>query len=857
LLGSSLFAQNSVRTDFTIHVYADAIYGDDARALALNPSSSGAKKPLMAHSNQSNTPVNGYLQQMPYSFKTVTAAISWITSNGFASGAWKNPQTNRYIRKIVIHCLPGLYGPIDPNKTTEIDGASGLPWNGEKFPLLLPNNVSIQGTSALDTVFDGRGSERASWKQALIVAKDPSVAGQDVFLGDFIDGLTLRGARGDNGSHPAPAGAAIYIEAANGFDNRLNVTNCFIVDNTVGVALGAVTPENHVMSPAIINNTFVGNDVGIWSGQPVPNILPNSRKAFPRILNNIIDTKGGISAFEGVITDDLAITIGTGSYRIFQAWDGPKGTPTPTYGRANLGSMGVPGGWPVTVATGTPIVPLSVLGTAVDIQPFTNAGNTSPHGILFIRDLLDAGIPGVSNYSSHDFRIAPHVGTSASSPPTTRSPFVNAGSRQSYATSGILWGNGQNLIGNPGLTTGIATSTSQPNSEFASLNGWDFDAEGFGNPRIFDPSVPGQAPWPLGFNNALIDLGADEMGQLIMAGFIPSTRVFSKNVPNAGVVDHTGIYFVQEPNLSLTRPVYTGKLGVSYPNAIPPLNNHWFQQVQTNPNPFPTGSNYTAGVKDRTVRIRLADPAFQAGNIITINEFMRNLICDFSPHLIMDAHPEWPNWFDNTFSYWSPVQKVGIYSSTSWFDSPDEPLTTTSNSFVSPDNWNLYYNPYGPTGGNNRELSAILSGHLNPPATWDPNASGGFPVASFLWPGVGTPGFTSPPYYNVNTYATDQWGLGDVTNVSAPYRIADHAPNTNWDGFRYNCEVQFPENLTWSNLQTFLVSNTDGEAALSSKAEARRVRYFEKLTSTIVSKKAYFKAIQGSQDWLKKKAGKK
>ncbi len=809
----------------------------------------------MAHQSQVNTPIGGYLQQMPYSFKTVTAAISWINANGFAAGNWKNPQTNRVIRKIVIHCLPGLYGPITPGLNQEIEPTSGLPWNGETFPILLPNNVSLQGTSSLDTIFDGRGKERDAWKQALVIAADPSSQGMDVFQDDFVDGFTFRGALGNSTTHTAPAGAGIYIESKNGFSNRLIVTNCFFVENMVGVAIGAVTPENKAISPLIMNNTFVGNDVGIWSGQPVPNNVANQRKAFPRVLNNIIDSKGGISCFEGVSLDDLAIKTSSNGYMVFQAWDGPKGNPTPSYGRANLGSFGTPSGWPVTLVINPPTVPLSKLGTALDIQGYTHAGSTNPHGILYLRDLLDAGIPGVTNYSPHDFRISPYVSTSPQTAPSTRSPFVNGGSLETYSTSGILWGNLQNLAGPAGLSTGVATSTSQPNSEFAELNGGDFDCEGFGNPRVFDPSVPGKTPWPSGFNGSLIDLGADEMGQLIFAGYIPNTRIFSKNVPNAGVSDHTEIFFVQEPNQTFTRPVYTGKLGVSYPNATPPLNLNWFQQVQNNPNPFPAGSNFTGGVNDSTVRYALAVQG--GGNIILLNGFLRNLVCDFSPHLIMDAHPEWPQWFDNTFQYYLQIkQKVGVYSSSSWFDSPDEPLTKTSSNYVSPDNWNLYYNPYGPTGGNNRPLSALLYGHLNPPATWDPNASGGFPVASYLWPGVATPGFTTPPYYNVNNYATDQWGLGDVSGVSAPYRVADHAPNTNWDGFRYNCEVQFPSTGFWSNLQSFLVANGDALQAASSKSEARRAKYFEKPASTQVSKKAYQKAVEGSRSWMKKKSGK-
>ena len=832
----------------------DPINGDDAQALANNPSATGPKRPLMPHST-SNTPIHGFLQQIPYSFKTVTAAINWIKTFGIHQQPWPYPNSNRKIRKAVIHCLPGLYGPaLYPG---EIDPRSGLPWNNETFPLVLPNNVSIQGTSSLDTIFDAR--KEAGYRTGIITAHNGQTANEE-YDRDFIDGITLRGAASDP-EHLPPSGAAIYISSTSE-ENLLVVTNCFLVENEVGIAIGAGTPEEpSPISPRIFNNTFAENGIGIWSGYLVGgSIFTHKGIATPLLLNNVFDTKNGASAFEGISIDSLAVQLTTGSnpWHIFEAWDGPKGGTTPSWGRANYLTGGY-GFWPATTILGSqqvPPVPNATLGTAIDIQPYTNAGSSQPHGILFIRDLLDAGIPATS-YSPNDFRLSPWISMSQSQP-TRRNVLVNTGYNGGSPTGPLQWANGQTMPA-LGLSTGVAQGSNQPDVEFAEFHGWDFDCEGFGNPRIFDPSVPGHTAWLPGANGSLIDMGADEMGQLIMAGYIPFTRIFSRLVPNAASIsDHTRIFFVQEPATNpvvlYDRPVYTGFLGSSYPNASPPLNNNWYSQAQANPNTFPAGTNYTGGVNDSTVRYRLTHP--QSGDpIVPLGGFMRNLLCDFSPHLILDAHPEWANWFDGEFNFYKPNQKLGVYGSSSWFDSPDEPKDLSSNpKYVSPDNWNLYYNPYATTGTNDRPNSAILFGHLNPPGTWDPVANGGFPFGSFLWPGAPVLPFTTPPFFNAGLYETDAWGLGDQQNVQGTsYRVSDHAPDTNWDGFRYNCEVQFSANSQWSNLQTFLVSNQGSEQAANQASGNRKKAFFKKLSSTKIPLESLDSVVKKSLDARKKK----
>lgn len=77
------------------------------------------------------------LQQAPFAYKTLTAAMAYAIQFVPAGGAgiWSrtigtNPPKTVSIRHVVICCLPGLYGPIDETRP-RIDPLSGLPFNGE------------------------------------------------------------------------------------------------------------------------------------------------------------------------------------------------------------------------------------------------------------------------------------------------------------------------------------------------------------------------------------------------------------------------------------------------------------------------------------------------------------------------------------------------------------------------------------------------------------------------------------------------------------------------------------------------------------------------------------------------------
>ncbi|MBK9129743.1 MAG: hypothetical protein IPM13_18455 [Phycisphaerales bacterium] len=254
------------RTDFIFHVYVDPHYGDNALATAQNPGTGGPVLPLGGHRDPGPPsppamPIVGRLVHAPYSFLTVTGAqgaLAYIAA-AFPGGL---PWDNGFgftVEKVVIHCLPGLYGPRLQGQPI-VDPTNGLPWNGETFPAVLQHGVSIRGTSALTSIFDARGRSTRIFETNV-----PQFAARNQF--DFINGVTIRGARSTVNSARGD-GAGVYIHGMGSC--FLTVSNCFITDNTVGIAVASeIDPKQEpiwVHQPMIVNNTIAWNSIGIWNG---------------------------------------------------------------------------------------------------------------------------------------------------------------------------------------------------------------------------------------------------------------------------------------------------------------------------------------------------------------------------------------------------------------------------------------------------------------------------------------------------------------------------------------------------------------------------------------------------------------
>ncbi len=779
------------RSEFTFTVKVDSIYGDDVEAVKHNPTKLGGNptyphrgKPLMYHTNTNE--IGGVLTTAPYSFRTISAALTYVSqfNPGAATGwPWVNTKSQKKIIAFVIQLMPGLYGPIlnPDSKGREIDPKSGLPWNGESFPLHIPDWVSIQGTSALNTIIDVRGNE-ANGPRTYAFGFSSNLNNLNSHLYSFLDGLTIRNARTEM-TCLAPAGAAVYVDCTDG-NCRPTISNCFIVMNDVGIAVDGA-PDEDIQGPVIVNDTLAWNGIGIWNGE-----LNATGQSYGYVLlaiwNTLFDATPppagtGIAtttAFEGVHNQDMEIVTADGPLN-FNAWECGSGP----WGYANLGLVApLPPGWVVTLPRTSPVPP-TPLQPRVDIVNYTQGGTPNSRGTLYVNDLFRNAQS--KDRSPHDFRLSPKVSSAASTPPSILNPLVNAGyvhpvhNFSNGSVVGVQFANGitVNVVG----LRGPGSHSLGYHSEFAQFDASDWDCDGFGNPRQENRSGFSQGSY------SNYDIGADELGELLMAGYIDSTRIFSRMVPQAGLIaDHTEVFFVNFPGATFPRPIFNASLSEGFVE----VDYNWFDQAQVNPN-APNGlpnSNYTDGVspiaavmsKRWFLQLTNAKPPH-----------MRNLRCDITPHLHYDLSPLWGEWF-----YIYRQGKKGLidpYSAHPWYRDKLKlaPAAATN------DNFHLYYNPagagkYGP--------SACISGHPSPPGTWWYLAT--IPQRDWLWSGWTTAQFGPYNGGGLSTYATDAWGLGDFGGTD---RVLTQP---SWQGVRYNCEVLLTSPaVTYSNLQSFLGVN--------------------------------------------------
>lgn len=920
---------------FTYHVYVDPNFGDNELAFRLNPQrwTGGAPANQQALADYPETPHGkfpnpaipdeGFLQHAPYSFRTITGpngAMAYLDAVFPApptGNNWTNSVTGKRAEWIVIHCLPGLYGPLtagDGSGEGEFDSlpngsahGSELRFNGEQFPIEMRAQISLQGSSALDTIFDARGHATS------IIRAWNTVAGG--MQRAFVDGITVRGARSDGGTPfpnniPNDSGAGISI----GWlpqSGSLTVSNCFINDNDVGIAILNHVPYNdeqlhNVVSPVIVNNTIAWNTIGIYSGNPRP---LDSNGAYvaqvaigasqPIILNNIIDpghpTRGLLTTFRGLHPWDLRQR-GNQPFS-FNAW--PQGEENVV--RAGVSNFLAVNSFVRTPLPGSanPYAPTETTPTTwptprVDISAYM-PGPSKLRGILYVNDAFRAaGDPG---RSPHDFRLAPNVASSADAEAigpnglVALNPMVNMGlaleTDAAIATgrTSITFANhsryidflqGTPAVGGLGNPLQFRRLDHPPGYEIPSatteepdrFHAWDWDAEGFGNPRVrcrrgFTSWSPGSQTL---FDN--IDLGADEMGELIIAGYIDGTRMFARwQIFDVGA-EQTDLYFFDlRSSAPYARPSYNLLLGDNLtsdnPPPIQPVTgfNWWdhscfpatpatnLDSVSITQNGWGTGSvinsNFTDAADPRqpagtspfrffysfasnATRLTPPDSSTPDANPV----FMRNLPCDFSPTLLGDPHPYWGDTYFPTADDGIPsVGTLGdFYASNPWFGDTNpappnvEPLSSihlrADSSIIAIANWTLYRNPDHPSAAHR---GGVVDGTLNPPGTamlgdalnpvTVPECSGLHPSVGFLRPPlVGTLGpFGCTP---TGSYDIGFWGFGDSNCVGEKLPLL-----FDWVGVRYNC--QNLDEDEGSNLQTFLTVIGDASGSDSQEAAQR------------------------------------
>ena len=827
-------APQTQRSDFTFHVYVDPLYGDNTQAMQWNPGGAGAPgtgamappSPLATHPYidpvTSQAVITGVLQHAPYPFKTITGQFGALAYLDQILPNLPAPigTAGLSVEYVVIHCLPGLYGPTSP---ITVDPQSGLPFNGEEFPISLRRDrVSIQGSSALDTIFDARGSF-----VRILQFFDPVAGASENFENSFVDGVCFRNARAK--VNVPWSGAA--IEIAGFVPVAATISNCFFIGNDIGISVdGTGTQFGNCQAfvtheAKIFNNTFAWNAIGIWSGNTgAPITSPcgwNGIPPFPRILhrcaiaNNIFDIgvpagfgfPAPLSAFEGVDSEEREV-ISRGGVQVvdpvsnrgldFNAIPDKRNQVANRPLFYNIGATVAPRPAPYPVNSQAEI-PARVDLTDLSVQPRT----------FFIADALRLAPNGV--LSMHDLRLCPNVSApnSATGAPSAAllNPCLNMGIDAGLPASlTIGFATGTALCGGRlGLSSygqGIPGICPVADAEEAPLSGWDCDGEGFGNDRIALPY--GLPPCPDLFG--CIDIGADEIDDLSGAGFLDGTRIFSHpNFPGASpvVTDHQRVFFFGRIGTSMPRPQFSTELGQLFP---------WHQHVQA---PTDTASTLLPPV----VASNFSDvqPWTPLGLFpLRIDQIHggvpqrplvpRNLECDFGGHLAPDMHPYWglmmafgesppgfpPNW-----------NRADHYGTNAWcYSSPTPPASLTNHVLA---NQLLFHNlggaaPHRTTLTNNGVLGGfgvtfVMSGHIHPPGTFVPATTNG----SWLLSPVGQFG----PY---GACSNSTLSFGAFCFNDAPGGCPDTLPIISGEqdfGRRFNLEPVVAPGAH-RNLQTFL-----------------------------------------------------
>ena len=828
------------REDFLFHIYVDPMRGDNAQASLLNPLTTNVPpgpplpanypmRPLDYHpepayfdtlQNAWVWPIGGYLQHAPYPFRTLTGqngALAWI--NAWVEGGnpvvfpWDHPDTEvpRRVTGIVIHLMPGLYGPTGVPGQPDIDAESGIPFNGEVWPAVIREFVSLQGTSSLDTILDARYQATH-----ILEINDPLATLNNArYRTTFIDSLTIRRARVSEEPQRGE-GAGIYVHSRGPNESatdscRIWITNNFIVDNVVGIGLDSYTNGSTGVAQrvALVNNTLAWNGTGLWAGELDPAFTQNLPSIHaPLIVNNIFDSGSptlayiaGISGFEGVHPEDRqvdtrgGVQVGAPGVGLdFNAWEGAR-DPNPPNARlfVNL-QVAIAPNWPATVVNST----VPDLDPRVDLTAITQ-GPGGRSGSLYVNDIFrrsPVGGAGVE-HSHHDFRLSPNVSEDANAPgtqsPPLLNPLVNQGIDGTEDGFPIVMVNGRTIEApGPGLPE---------DAEESPVHGWDWDADGFGNPRIETRSgFPANEPGTEGyFGN--IDIGADEMGELLMAGYTPSTRIYTDYlIPNASAAtDHSRVYFFNLiPGSPYPRPVHNAVVGQAYP---------WYSHVQGAPDAA-TGTNFTAVPVPTTASRHLLI------GVLGYPIIPRALECDFSPSLPVDVHPYWP------LLQLPPLATLDYYAANPWHSrfAVTAPFASTR------DNPALFHNVGGSAhrgiaGTFGYYFTGVTEATLNPPGTFP--LGGQYIVAGG---GIFGPYAPCPPPGSCPTppsacvYTVGVWGYGDNAS-GCPDLIPIVAPNPSW-GVRMNCEL----GPGFSNLQTFLVIASHSEPDFQNLESQRRAR---------------------------------
>lgn len=376
-----------------------------------------------------------------------------------------------------------------------------------------------------------------------------------------------------------------------------------------------------------------------------------------------------------------------------------------------------------------------------------------------------------------------------------------------------------------------------PEDDLAKFTAWDWDCEGVGNPRnasrtfgmnpCTSPDAHFPEPWACA---GKVDLGADEMGELIVSGYLDSTRIFSEAHPNvapntAGLSLGSNLFYLNMFG-SPTGATYVGpqcNLRVDL-SAITPPGSHgspeWYAQLGPWHNPFTsqamphayTEGKHQAGSGSVTKRAALTATDLLVpypSGASPYPSFIRNRVCDIGAHLADDIFPN-PiadnrdvDYAEYVFALW-PGAPGGLiedaFRSNPWFSARPTDVAPGSN-----DNRFLY-------GDRTQTTTKHLRlGTMSPPlVVFNDPIQLTYPKSHLFRDTVAGP-MGHPLYYwepSPYTYTVSQNGLAASAVSPLPFD-----PTMPWYGARINMELFSPDDPGWqqlgcpvNNVQTFLIA---------------------------------------------------
>lgn len=591
-----------------LNLYVDPNWGDDVQARVALVAALGAP---------GNPPDN-----VPTPFKTINGQDAWGKQRPLGAVPVLAVEGYRLIGKysdVVVHLLPGLYGP---EGTETCHAASGQRWNDDVFPIQMLDRISLQGTSALNTVLDARHVFDPAPAGPILMFEDtmpasygnlgtPEFTRWHEFSGNpkqthgrsFVNCVRLSGCTRPSGVFPGGQPAAAVFVRSESDPLSPQISNCFVADNNTGMLVLAkyLGGESYFVShqPTLQNNNFVRNRVGFvdMDDHAVADTAGRSATIF---LNNLFDN-GNDDPEAGARWYDLMGVDGellkTPFYRLGAAHPWSPWSQNGGYVNAFVSSRIRGGTLPMDAVpsfgtiTGTQrrpgmTVPTLPAGSRIEFAPWTTLRT---NGQYFVYNRLaphDTYNPtSMRGAGDHDLRttITPkHTGVAPAPPPGLivtgnfyEAPLLDQGvdPRFQYRRSRWLHSSSGGGYTTEDLTLGPRIPGTPQSPPFG---GWTFDCEGFGNPRtaidqVFTPQRGLTAT----------DIGADEIGELASVGFQPlSTQVHALRTlilppPDPPVPNGTTcLMFLSAPGRQLQFTNWETRAAESFPDCRTAASQH-------------------------------------------------------------------------------------------------------------------------------------------------------------------------------------------------------------------------------------------------------------------------------------------